>query len=564
MSDKKKHDQNASEDGESDQERRQNIIGLGKFSARKSYYPELQKKIQELKEEKNKYERIFSGALNGIFQAEPGGGLIVANEAMVKLCGYQSQGQLLSITTIRDQLFADPEENDRLVTRLSDEKSVIGFETQFKRQDGTHIDISLNAAVRTSVDSKYLECFVQDISERKKAEEELRAARNYTTNIIDSMPSILIGIDISGNVTHWNKTASEAIGIPAESARGKYLADVLPQMSSEMDIITESMNSRTQKYYPKRQHTSGTDICYEDITVFPLVSNDINGAVIRIDDVTNKVRMEEMMIQSEKMLSVGGLAAGMAHEINNPVAGMMQTANVMANRLTDIEMPANKRVAKELGISLDSIKSFMEKRSILRMLDAIKDSGAQVAKIVENMLSFARKSDTSVFLHNPVSLMEEILTLAETAYDLKKEYDFKTIKIIKEYEENLPMLPCQGAKIQQVLLNILRNGTQAMQESTNKNIKPTFIIRLKKESDTTMLRLEIEDNGPGMDDTIRKRVFEPFFTTKPVGVGTGLGLSVSYFIITENHGGEMRVESAPGSGTKFIIRLPLEGKKEAK
>jgi len=117
-------------------------------------------------------------------------------------------------------------------------------------------------------------------------------------------------------------------------------------------------------------------------------------------------------------------------------------------------------------------------------------------------------------------------------------------------------VPCEGAKIQQVVLNILRNGAQAMQEGGTRN--PSFLIRMRIEKYREMFCLEIEDNGPGMDEAVRKRVFEPFFTTKPVGVGTGLGLSVSYFIVTENHKGDMSVESRPGSGTKFTICLPLK------
>lgn len=119
------------------------------------------------------------------------------------------------------------------------------------------------------------------------------------------------------------------------------------------------------------------------------------------------------------------------------------------------------------------------------------------------------------------------------------------------------MVPCEGAKIQQVILNLLRNGAQAMQEANpEKNSHPCFILRLFQEKE--MLVMEVEDNGPGMDEAVCRRVFEPFFTTKPPGVGTGLGLSVSYFIITQNHGGTMDVKSMPGKGTNFIIRLPLE------
>ncbi len=132
---------------------------------------------------------------------------------------------------------------------------------------------------------------------------------------------------------------------------------------------------------------------------------------------------------------------------------------------------------------------------------------------------------------------------------------------IFQTKENLPDILCEAGKIQQVILNILRNGAEAMQTEAEqeKGKTPHFVLRLAHEQETGRVRIEIEDNGPGMDEAARKRVFEPFFTTKPVGVGTGLGLSVSYFIITENHGGEMSVESTPGEGTTFIISLPLEG-----
>ena len=117
------------------------------------------------------------------------------------------------------------------------------------------------------------------------------------------------------------------------------------------------------------------------------------------------------------------------------------------------------------------------------------------------------------------------------------------------------MLRCEGAKIQQVLLNILRNGAQAMQIAETES--PRFIIRIYKKGTPEMLCIEISDNGPGMDETTKSKVFDPFFTTKPVGVGTGLGLSVSYFIITENHRGTLTVLSEPGEGANFIIQLPI-------
>ena len=407
-----------------------------------------------------------------------------------------------------------------------------------------------------------------NITERKQAEEELHRLRNYLSNIIDSMPSVLVGINAKCKVTLWNKKAEQTTGIITGDALGKALSDVFPRMASEKEKITESIRSRETKREQKwpRQSKSGT--CYEDVTIYPLIANGVEGAVIRIDDVTDKVRMEEMMIQSEKMLSVGGLAAGMAHEINNPLAGIMQTADVISNRLTNLEIPANQRAAEAAGTTMDAIHAFMEARDIITMLNRIRESGGRAAEIVTNMLSFARKSDSTFSSCDLAKLLDQTADMAGSDYDLKKKFDFRQIEIVHEYEENLPLVPCEASKIQQVLFNLLRNGAEAMQEGDDEDgmmkdesCKPRFIIRLAYEKERGMVRVEIEDNGPGIPDEIRRRIFEPFFTTKGEGVGTGLGLSVSYFIIVENHGGEMNVESTPGKGAKFIIKLPIERKK---
>jgi len=392
--------------------------------------------------------------------------------------------------------------------------------------------------------------------------EELRHTKNLLNNIIDSMPSALVGVDIEGHVTQWNKAVEEYTDISAENARGALLSDLIPWLKSEMEKIKDSIRSKQILQDSKRLRVQGDVTCYEDVTIYPLIANGVEGAVIRIDDVTEKVRLEEMMVQNEKMLSVGGLAAGMAHEINNPLAGMMQTAEVLANRLdSDIDIPANRRAAEEAGTTMATIKTFMEARSIPRMIGTMTASGRRVAAIVENMLSFARKTDSKGSSYALDDLLDKTLELAATDYNLKKQYDFKRIEVIKEYEDYLPAVPCERVKIQQVLLNILRNSAQAMQAAGVQ--APCLTVRAGHNPERDMVSIEIADNGPGMDEKIRKRVFEPFFTTKPTGEGTGLGLSVSYFIITENHNGEMAVESRPGFGTTFIIRLPLSSEKTA-
>ncbi len=384
---------------------------------------------------------------------------------------------------------------------------------------------------------------------------ELRLAQSYVKNIVDSMPSMLIGVDVDGQVTQWNMQAAKVTGISADKAQGRLLKDVVPQMAIEVERIRRAISIREPEKELRKAINIDGEVHFSDVAIYPLVANGVAGAVIRVDDVTESVRLQEMMIQSEKMLSIGGLAAGMAHEINNPLAGILQNLQVTQNRFKP-EMPKNTRIAVECGTDMDAIDRYLQKRDIYTMLDAVRESGMRAAKIVDNMLSFSRKSDAQFVYQSLSELVDNTIELAGSSYDLKKKYDFRRIDIVREYEEGLPDLPCERVKLQQVILNILENGAQAFADHAHMEENPRFVIRLFQNED--MACIEIEDNGSGMEEAVCRRVFEPFFTTKEVGRGTGLGLSVSYFIITENHHGTMTVESIVGKGSKFKIMLPLE------
>jgi signal transduction histidine kinase len=281
----------------------------------------------------------------------------------------------------------------------------------------------------------------------------------------------------------------------------------------------------------------------------------MGGAVIRIDDVSDRVRLEELMIQSEKMMSIGGLAAGMAHEINNPLAAILQYVQLIRNR-TRVAIAKNQAAAAECGITMSDVENYMSKRGIFTMIDAVLSAGQRASKIVENMLSFSRRGDMKFQYCNLTELLDRTVELAKNDYDFKKKYDFKTIEIVRDYDPGIPKIACEGSQIQQVFLNILKNGAQAMYD-IRRSDGSSSRFHLKTWTENEMVCIGISDNGPGMAEETRKRVFEPFFTTKDVGVGTGLGLSLSYFIVTKNHNGHMSVESSPDKGTRFIIRLPL-------
>jgi len=331
-----------------------------------------------------------------------------------------------------------------------------------------------------------------------------------------------------------------------------------------MKTINNFLEGKSDTYYSEYRLKTKSGDWRWILDKGQVTERDKNGKILRCAgthfDITDKIKMQEIMIQNEKMMSIGGLAAGMAHEINNPLAGMIQNAEVIINRLTKKSLK-NQAVAKEIGVDYDKVVTFLEHRQIIKMAKLIKKTGDRAAEIIQNMLSFSRRSESKFKEIELSKTVDETINLINNDFDMKKHYDFRKIKIIKNYDENLPKIIVQESKIKQVIMNILKNGAESMIEvKINKNDstlirEPQFIINITNE--IGFIRLEIENNGPPIPDKIRKRIFEPFFTTKDEGKGTGLGLSISYFIITKDHGGELCVKSDESFGTRFIIKLPI-------
>lgn len=402
----------------------------------------------------------------------------------------------------------------------------------------------------------YVMKLLYEINEHKNSDAALIKLQSFLTNIINSMPSALIGIDENSRITQWNAMAAHRTGIPSEEALTRELYDVLPWMEQDREAIAKSLHSRELKEIRKDSDKQDRGMIHENILIYPLVDNGVEGAVIRIDDITEQVRIQEMMLQSEKMLSVGGLAAGMAHEINNPLGGLLQTISVMKKRLSELDHPVNKKALEQIGLDKGKLNEYLNERKVLTMLSYISESGRRIADIVKNMLSFSRKGDGRRGPVDLKNLLESTIALAGTDYETMKKFDFKNILISREYDHDLPVIDGESSKLQQVFLNIFKNSSQAMQEANT--VSPRIKVRMSYDRDNREVFIEIEDNGPGMSEEVRKRIFEPFFTTKAEGIGTGLGMSVAYFIIKDNHKGEMTVQSSPGKGVSFQIRLPAD------
>lgn len=506
---------------------------------------------RSLQESESRFRSLVDQAADAFFLSELDGRIIDVNLQACESLGY-SRKELL---TMRLEDIVAPGSGDifeTIVARDVSSSEHVTLVGDHRRKDGTTFPVEIRAGFLELDQTRVVLSLARDMTDRKHAEDEMRRLRNLLGNIVNSMPSVLVGIDVSGKVTQWNQQAEAVTGVAAADALGLNLKDVFAVLAGEMENVKKAIAERRPQVTEKVAMEINGKTRFFDITVYPLVANGIEGAVIRLDDVTERSKIEEIMIQSEKMVSVGGLAAGMAHEINNPLGVILQSSQNVSRRLSG-DLAANHQVAEQCGTSLADIVRYCEQRKIFHYIEGIHEAGARASKIVANMLNFSRRSKSTLDHADINSLIDATIELASNDYDLKKKYDFRHIAIERDYAVDLPRIPVAVTEIEQVVLNLLRNAVQATAGAEIKT--PQISVRTRLAAGHILI--ELSDNGAGMDEATRKRAFEPFFTTKKIGEGTGLGLSVSYFIITNNHKGAMRVESSPGKGSRFFIRLPV-------
>jgi PAS domain S-box-containing protein len=397
------------------------------------------------------------------------------------------------------------------------------------------------------------ESFKSMVGDLKAREHALKESRRRISSIMDAMPSFLASTDSTGCIELWNHEAEKLTGVTADGARGKTPEEAVEQLAVVLPALEQAARAGISVKWEKLTMDFGQGRRIVDVLVYPISAEENSGVVLRLDDITDRIRMEEVMVHSEKMMTVGGLAAGMAHEINNPLGGIIMSAQNLARRLST-DLPANQEAAREAGIDLASLKQYLEKRGIFEKVESIRELGARAGKIVSNMLGFSRRSHSGYIPVKVEDLIERALDLAANDYDLTKMIDFKKIRIHRECAPGIEEVPVNRNQIEQVLLNLFKNAAQAMADANGQKT-PEIVIRTWQTDDES--KLEISDNGPGIPQEILDHIFEPFFTTKEVGQGTGLGLSVSYYIITTMHGGTIEVASELGQGTRFIVSLPL-------
>lgn len=373
-------------------------------------------------------------------------------------------------------------------------------------------------------------------------------------DILDTLPSVIARVDQAGRVNLVNRRFEQFSGVSAASARGMRIESLIPRFDGQLRRLGEAIDRGMPVKIDRIQLRNGKEPQYYSLQIHPVGGGSSGMAVISIDDITEHVRIEETVMQTEKMMVAGSLASGLAHEINNPLGVILQHAQNIERRISP-DIPSNQEVAAELGVRLEDVYSYLEKRGIAGFLGHIREAGSRASRIISALLHFSRRSDLFAETADLAAVIDQTLELAARDHDLNSRYGFDRIEIVREYEPGMPAVTMTVLEMEQVFLNIFRNAAQALAEHLPGH---PGRIRVRVRRDGEMALIEIEDNGPGVEESLQHRIFEPFFTTRPVGVGTGLGLAVSY-AITKKHNGHIEFSSQPGEGTRFTIGLPIGG-----
>jgi len=447
--------------------------------------------------------------------------VLATNEAGAELLGWE-------ISEIVGQAIADhvaPAERTHVAAR--EDKVLAGepqrYETRvINHRTGEERDVAVSSGpFRMEGDLIGTVATLRDITEPKRAQDTLARSEARYRHLVESASDAIVTLDANGRFTTVNHAAENISGYKREELVGQWFAPMLPDddLPKALGHFQQALAGETglfeTMFYRKDGEVRTISVTYST----PQKDEEV---LCLIRDVTDQKMLQEQLIQSEKMSAIGQLVSGVAHELNNPLAGISAFAQLL---LAEKRFPPDQRTAAE----------------------TIYSEARRASRIVQNLLTFARQHKAEKVLTAINQVLDDTLELR--AYELR----VRGIDVRREYDDSLPDTMADAHQLQQVFLNLITNAEQAMEQRDGHH-HHRLTVRTRRTADA--IRIEIEDSGAGIPPNLIERIFNPFFTTKPTGSGTGLGLSISLGIVRE-HEGRIWAENAPQTGARFVVEVPV-------
>ena len=506
----------------------------GSLSKLSIYHDISKRKKQEemLRASEEEFKNLFQHVPSGVFISSKEGKFLNANQALLDMLGYESKQEFLNIDLPQD-LYVRPEDRKTFQEMMERDGRVIDYEVEFKRKDGSTIPILLTGHARYDRDGNIIgyEGLNVDLTQRKLMEKEVREAYDFMNKIVQSSPNAITATDMKGNILIWNQGAEETLGYKASDVIGKMnIRKIYPEGVArkvmQMLRSDESGEIGRLNSYPMVYVRRDDEIVEGNLSA--AIIYDANGneiaSVGSFVDLRDRLQMEralrdtqEQLLQSEKLAAMGRLTSQIAHELNNPLYGIMNTLELLKT-----EIPADNKRRKILDMALSET--------------------IRLADLLRKMLSFSKPDQEERHPVDLNSVLDEILLLHE------KQLKENDINISVTFAEGMALVVASKNQLRQVFLNMVANARDAMPEGGT--------LSVVTGSDSEKVFVEISDTGTGIREEHLVKIFDSFFTTKGEIKGVGLGLSVCYGFI-KDHGGEIEVKSQVGDGTTFTISLPV-------
>jgi len=501
--------------------------------------PVLLGKAQDaLRASEMRYRQIVETANEGIWTIDENSVTTFMNGRMAGMLGYSPEEvigmPLTSIVSKAEQLTAASNIESGRRGRRSDSVLI--------RKDGTELWVSVSSAPRFDAAGKYAGALamITDRTEHREAEVALRRSEEQYRQIVETTTDGILTVDPSGRIVFVNRRFAEMLGYQPQEMIGKLATTFMT--TAGQAVAKAAFKRRAEGLKDANDsgflHRNGNEIMVNiaGSPVFDAEGNHV-GSLAVVRDITESTRMQSQLMVSDRMASVGTLAAGVAHEINNPLAAVMANLDYIAEIVGQLG-------GSSRGTRSPAMRDTWIRDEITAPLDDAREAAERVRFIVRDLKMFSRSPTEE--LKGPVNVKAVMESSLRMAWNEIRH----RARLVKNYD-NVPDVDANEARLGQVFLNLIVNAAQAIPEGRAEDNE----IRVTARLEGKRVVIEVADTGPGIPPEIINRVFDAFFTTKAVGVGSGLGLAICHRIVTDI-GGELTVRSKVGAGTVFRVSLP--------